>query len=74
MTMGSGIIMANESSSNTISYINLNKKLIRKRTAANPHGAFEEAGTGNEVIYTIAPVLDPTLRCKVEIFLTSLIL
>ena len=58
--MESGIIMANESNSNTIGYINLNKKLTRKRTAANPHGAFEVAGAGNEVTYTIAPVLDPT--------------
>ena len=39
--MESGIIMANESNSNTIGYINLHKKLTRKRTAANPHGAFE---------------------------------
>lgn len=60
MTMESGIIMANESNSNTIGYINLNKKLTRKRTAVNPHGAFEVAGAGNEVTYTIAPVLDPT--------------
>lgn len=49
--MGSGITMANESNSNTIGSINLNKKLTRKRTAANPHGAFEVAGAGNEVTY-----------------------
>ena len=61
MTMESGIIMANESNSNTIGYINLHKKLTRKRTAVNPHGAFEVAGAGNEVTYTIAPVLDPTI-------------
>jgi len=36
-------------------------KLTRKRTAANPHGTFEVAGTGNGVYYTTAPVLDPTL-------------
>ena len=53
--------MANESNSNTIGYINLNKKLTRKRSAVNPQAAFEEAGAGNEVLYnTIAPGLDPT--------------
>lgn len=52
--------MKHESHFNTIVHINLNKKLTRKRSAANPQAAFEEAGAGNEVYHTIAPVLDPT--------------
>lgn len=53
----------------TIGYINFNEKLTRKRTAANPHGAFEAAGAGNDkraiakqaTAQMNAPVLDPTM-------------
>ena len=34
-------------------------KLTGKRSAGNPHAAFDEAGTGNG-LYGTAPVLDPT--------------
>ena len=34
-------------STRLISHINFNKKLSRKRNAANPHAAFDVAGIGN---------------------------
>ena len=36
-----------ESSSSMISHINLGVKHIGKRSAGNPHAAFDEAGTGD---------------------------
>ena len=65
-----------ESYTNTIGHINLNKKLLRKRSAGNPHAAFDEAGDGNGVYRTTAPLLDPTskhlLNINNSIFLNQL--
>jgi hypothetical protein len=40
-------IVADKSIPRTIGHITLNKKLLRKRSAGNPHAAFEAAGAGN---------------------------
>lgn len=40
-------ITINESLSSTIGLINLSVKLSGKRSAGNPHAAFDEAGAGN---------------------------
>lgn len=37
----------NESLARTIGPINLDEKLLGKRSAGNPHAAFDEAGAGN---------------------------
>ena len=41
-----------ERSNRPISHINFNKKLSRKRSAGNPHAAFEAAGIGNVAMVT----------------------
>lgn len=43
-----------------ISRINLDMKLLRERSAGNPHATFDVAGTGNRMHNIRAPVLDPT--------------
>ncbi len=49
-----------ESTPNTIGLITLDAKQAGKRSAVNPHAAFDEAGTGNGATSATAPVLDPT--------------
>jgi hypothetical protein len=48
-----------ESTARPIGRISLQVKLAGKRSAGNPHAAFDVAGTGN-VASANAPVLDPT--------------
>jgi len=43
----------------TIGQINFDTRLTGKRSAGNPHAAFDEAGAGNG-LYSTAPDLDPT--------------
>ena len=42
-----GGVTIGESNSGTIGHIKLGRKRIGKRSAGNPHAAFEEAGAGN---------------------------
>jgi len=49
-----------ESNSDLIGPIKLDAKCAGKRSAVNPHAAFDEAGTGNGATSATAPVLDPT--------------
>ena len=51
-----------ESTPNTIGRITLDAKQAGKRSAGNPHAAFDEAGTGNGATPATAPVPDPTER------------
>jgi hypothetical protein len=50
-----------ESAASPIGQISFWKKLTRKRSAGNPHAAFDVAGAGNVLgDFSGAPVLDPT--------------
>jgi len=50
-----------ESTASPIGQISLWEKLTRKRSAGNPHAAFDVAGAGNVLEdFSGAPVLDPT--------------
>ena len=65
-----------ESSSSVIGRITLDEKCAGKRSAGNPHAAFDEAGTGNGATSATAPVLDPTgltSRCSVQGYATILL-
>jgi hypothetical protein len=42
-----------------IGHITFDEKLTGKRSAGNPHAAFDEAGAGNG-LHSTAPDLDPT--------------
>ena len=54
------VLALDESSSSVIGPITLGEKCAGKRSAGNPHAAFDEAGTGNGATSATAPVLDPT--------------
>jgi hypothetical protein len=43
-----------------IGHINSDAKTTGKRSAGNPHAAFDEAGAGNSTHNVTAPVPDPT--------------
>jgi len=50
-----------KSAASPIGQISFWEKLTRKRSAGNPHAAFDEAGAGNVLEdFSGAPVLDPT--------------
>jgi hypothetical protein len=48
-----------ESTTSTIGLITLGVKATGKRSAGNPHAAFDVAGNGN-LASVVAPFLDPT--------------
>jgi hypothetical protein len=56
------VVVNPESTPNTIGRITLDAKRAGKRSAGNPHAAFDEAGTGNGATPATAPVPDPTER------------
>ncbi len=56
-----------ESGLSAIGPITLDTKCAGKRSAGNPHAAFDEAGVGNGVTQTTAPTLDPTISEEVSL-------
>ncbi|GHU11461.1 hypothetical protein FACS189449_02950 [Alphaproteobacteria bacterium] len=54
------VLPRTESVAGMIGHINFDAKITGKRSAGNPHAAFDVAGDGNVAISANAPLLDPT--------------